>query len=298
MADVVQYKRLNCHNGLGIKMNLREHLKDKKRVVIKVGTSSLTHPETGMMDLIKLEKLVRELSDLHNQGKEVILVSSGAIAVGRKTIGMKERPRKLELKQACASIGQARLMKSYQKLFMEYNQIASQILMTKNTFINGENRINARNTFETLLSLGAIPIVNENDTISTYEIRFGDNDTLSAIVTALVEADLLILLSDIDGLFTDDPNRNPNAEFIEYVDHIDRDLEKMAKGAASDLGTGGMSTKLHAAQIATASGAEMIIANGRDMGVIHRIMGGEPIGTLFKSNRTEDFYLIDYLEED
>ena len=298
MADVVQYKRLNCHNGLGIKMNLREHLKDKRRVVIKVGTSSLTHPETGMMDLIKLEKLVRELSDLHNQGKELILVSSGAIAVGRKTIGMKERPRKLELKQACASIGQARLMMIYQKLFMEYNQIASQILMTKNTFINGENRINARNTFETLLSLGAIPIVNENDTISTYEIRFGDNDTLSAIVTALVEADLLILLSDIDGLFTDDPNRNPNAEFIEYVDHIDRDLEKMAKGAASDLGTGGMSTKLHAAQIATASGAEMIIANGRDMGVIHRIMGGEPIGTLFKSNRTEDFYLIDYLEED
>lgn len=298
MADVVQYKRLNCHNGLGIKMNLREHLKDKKRVVIKVGTSSLTHPETGMMDLIKLEKLVRELSALHNQGKEVILVSSGAIAVGRKTIGMKERPRKLELKQACASIGQARLMMIYQKLFMEYNQIASQILMTKNTFINGENRINARNTFETLLSLGAIPIVNENDTISTYEIRFGDNDTLSAIVTALVEADLLILLSDIDGLFTDDPNMNPNAEFIEYVDHIDRDLEKMAKGAASDLGTGGMSTKLHAAQIATASGAEMIIANGRDMGVIHRIMGGEPIGTLFKSNRTEDFYLIDYLEED
>ena len=298
MADVVQYKRLNCHNGLGIKMNLREHLKDKKRVVIKVGTSSLTHPETGMMDLIKLEKLVRELSDLHNQGKEVILVSSGAIAVGRKTIGMKERPRKLELKQACASIGQARLMMIYQKLFMEYNQIASQILITKNTFINGENRINARNTFETLLSLGAIPIVNENDTISTYEIRFGDNDTLSAIVTALVEADLLILLSDIDGLFTDDPNMNPNAEFIEYVDHIDRDLEKMAKGAASDLGTGGMSTKLHAAQIATASGAEMIIANGRDMGVIHRIMGGEPIGTLFKSNRTEDFYLIDYLEED
>ncbi len=279
-------------------MNLREHLKDKKRVVIKVGTSSLTHPETGMMDLIKLEKLVRELSDLHNQGKEVILVSSGAIAVGRKTMGLKERPQRLELKQACASVGQARLMMIYQKLFMEYNQIASQILMTKNTFINGENRINARNTFETLLSLGAIPIVNENDTISTYEIRFGDNDTLSAIVTALVEADLLILLSDIDGLFTDDPNRNPDAEFIGYVEHIDDSLEKMAKGATSDVGTGGMSTKLHAAQIATASGAEMIIANGKDMGIIHRIMDGQPIGTLFKGNRTEDFYLIDYLEED
>lgn len=170
-------------------MTLREQLKDKKRIVVKVGSSSLTHPETGHVDLIKLEKLVRELTDLHNRGKEVILVSSGAIAVGRKTIGMKERPTKLATKQACASIGQARLMMIYQKLFMEYNQIASQVLMTKNTLINGENRINARNTFETLLSMGAIPIVNENDTISTYEIQFGDNDTLSAIVTALVQAD-------------------------------------------------------------------------------------------------------------
>ena len=158
---------------------LREKLKDKKRIVIKVGTSSLTHQETGSTDLITLEKLVRELTDLHNRGKEVILVSSGAIAVGRKTIGMKERPTKLSIKQACASIGQARLMMIYQKLFMEYNQVASQILMTKNTLVNGENRLNARNTFETLLSMGVIPIVNENDTISTYEIQLGDNDTLS-----------------------------------------------------------------------------------------------------------------------
>ena len=276
---------------------LRERLKDKKRIVVKVGSSSLTHTETGSIDLIKMEKLVRELTDLHNRGKEVILVSSGAIAVGRKTIGMKERPSQLSVKQACASIGQARLMMMYQKFFMEYNQIASQVLMTKNTLVNGENRINARNTFDTLLHMGAIPIVNENDTISTYEIQFGDNDTLSAVVAALVQADLLILLSDIDGLFTDDPNKNPDAKFIDYVDHVDQHFEKMGKGSASDVGTGGMSTKLKAAKLATSAGADMVIANGADMGVIHRIVDGEAVGTLFKENRTEDFYLINYLDE-
>ena len=277
-------------------MILRETLKDKKRVVIKVGTSSLTHSETGQLDFIKMEKLVRELADLNNRGKEVILVSSGAIAVGRKAIGMKERPSSLAVKQACASIGQARLMMIYQKLFMEYNQTASQILMTKNTLVNEVNRGNARNTFETLLEMGAIPIVNENDTVSTYEIQFGDNDTLSAVVSALVQADLLILLSDIDGLFTDDPNRNPEARFIEYVDRVDERFEKMAKGSSSDVGTGGMSTKLGAARLATSAGADMIIANGADMDIIHRIMDGERIGTMFRANRTEDFYLIDYLD--
>ena len=271
-------------------------LKEKKRIVIKVGTSSLTHPETGNMDLIKMEKLVRELTDLQNQGKEVILVSSGAIAVGRKAIGMKERPTELAVKQACASIGQARLMMIYQKLFMEYNQTASQILMTKNTLVNEGNRENARNTFEMLLSMGAIPIVNENDTVSTYEIQFGDNDTLSAIVSALVQADLLILLSDIDGLFTDDPNRNPDARFIEYVDRVDERFQRMAKGSASDVGTGGMSTKLGAAGLATSAGADMIIAHGADMGIIHRIMDAERIGTMFRANRIENFYLIDYLD--
>ena len=277
-------------------MTLRSILKDKRRIVVKVGTSSLTHPQTGLMDLIKMERLVRELTDLHNQGKEVILVTSGAIAVGRKTIGMKERPAELAVKQACASIGQARLIMMYQKLFMEYNQIASQILMTKNTLVNEGNRENARNTFETLLSMGAIPIVNENDTISTYEIQFGDNDTLSAVVSALVQADLLILLSDIDGLFTDDPNRNPEAKFIEYVNQVDEHFERMAKGTSSDVGTGGMATKINAARLATSAGADMIIANGADMSIIHRIMDGERIGTLFKANRTDDFYLIDYLD--
>ena len=277
-------------------MTLRSILKDKRRIVVKVGTSSLTHPKTGLMDLIKMERLVRELTDLHNQGKEVILVTSGAIAVGRKTIGMKERPAELAVKQACASIGQARLIMMYQKLFMEYNQIASQILMTKNTLVNEGNRENARNTFETLLSMGAIPIVNENDTISTYEIQFGDNDTLSAVVSALVQADLLILLSDIDGLFTDDPNRNPEAKFIEYVNQVDEHFERMAKGTSSDVGTGGMATKINAARLATSAGADMIIAIGADMSIIHRIMDGERIGTLFKANRTDDFYLIDYLD--
>ena len=277
-------------------MTLRSILKDKRRIVVKVGTSSLTHPKTGLMDLIKMERLVRELTDLHNQGKEVILVTSGAIAVGRKTIGMKERPAELAVKQACASIGQARLIMMYQKLFMEYNQIASQILMTKNTLVNEGNRENARNTFETLLSMGAIPIVNENDTISTYEIQFGDNDTLSAVVSAMVQADLLILLSDIDGLFTDDPNRNPEAKFIEYVNQVDEHFERMAKGTSSDVGTGGMATKINAARLATSAGADMIIANGADMSIIHRIMDGERIGTLFKANRTDDFYLIDYLD--
>lgn len=277
-------------------MTLRKTLKEKKRIVIKVGTSSLTHPETGLMDFIKMEKLVRELTDLHNRGKEVVLVSSGAIAVGRKALGLRERPNALSVKQACASVGQARLMMIYQKFFMEYNQTASQILMTKNTLVHEGNRENARNTFETLLSMGVIPIVNENDTISTYEIQFGDNDTLSAIVSALVQADLLILLSDIDGLFTDDPNRNPDAKFIEYVDRVDERFRKMAKGSSSDVGTGGMSTKINAARLATSAGADMIIANGADMGILHRIMDGERIGTMFKANRTEDFYLIDYLD--
>lgn len=277
-------------------MKLRETIKDKKRIVIKVGSSSLTHSETGLTDLVTMEKLVRELTDLHNKGKEVILVSSGAIAVGRKTIGIKNRPADLAEKQACASIGQARLMMMYQKLFMEYNQIASQILMTKNTLVNETNRENARNTFEKLLEMGVIPIVNENDTISTYEIQFGDNDTLSAIVSALVQADLLILLSDIDGLFTDDPNKNPDAKFIEYVDRVDEHFEQMAKGSASDVGTGGMTTKINAAKLATSAGADMIIANGSDMGIIHKIIEGERIGTMFKANRTEDFYLIDYLD--
>lgn len=278
-------------------MNLRETLKEKKRIVIKIGSSSLTHKETGRLDLIKMEVLVREISDLQNRGIEVVLVSSGAIAVGRNAMGIQHKPQQVSQKQACAAIGQTRLMMIYQKLFAEYDHTAAQILLTKDIMLNDLSRRNARNTFDELLHMGAIPIVNENDTISTYEIEFGDNDTLSAIVAALIGADLLILLSDIDGLYTDDPHSNPDAEFIHFVEKLDEQLLAMGKGSTgSSVGTGGMATKLTAAQIATAAGTDMIIANGEDFHTIHRIMNGNDIGTLFKENRKEDFHLIEYLE--
>ncbi len=276
--------------------SLRQTLKDKKRIVVKIGSSSLTHPETGSLDLIKLEILVRELSDLRNQGKEVVLVSSGAIMVGSKTMGFEKKPNDLAQKQACAAIGQAKLMMIYQKLFAEYNQIASQILMTKNNMRNDLNRRNARNTFHALLQLGAIPVVNENDTISTSEIEFGDNDRLSAVVAALIGADLLILLSDIDGLYTDDPRKNPEAEFVEVVENMDEHFKAMGKGTTgSNVGTGGMATKLAAAEIASAAGCDMIIANGKDFHIIHRIMQGKNYGTLFLAQPKDEFYLLDYL---
>lgn len=282
-------------------MNYRELLKDKKRIVIKVGSSSLIHKETGKLDLRKVEVLVRELSDLHNQGKNVVLVTSGAVAVGSTVLGLKERPKELKVKQACSAVGQARLMMIYQKLFSEYNQTAAQILMTKNTMVNNVNRMHARNTFEELLRLDAIPVVNENDSISSYELEFldafGDNDTLSAVIAALIGADLLILLSDIDGLFTDDPNTNPDAEFIDTVETLDEKLLSMGKGSVSKVGTGGMATKLTAAEIATAAGADMVIANGADFHVIHKIIEGRRYGTLFVQNKKEEFYLIDYIEK-
>lgn len=278
-------------------MNIRERLKDKKRIVIKIGSSSLTHKETGMLNLTKLEILVRELADLHNQGKDVIIVSSGAIAVGRGAMKIKNRPEDLAEKQACASIGQARLIMTYQKIFAEYDQTAAQVLMTKYTVSNDVTRHNAINTFLKLLEMGAIPIVNENDTISTDEIEFGDNDTLSALVAALVHADMLILLSDIDGLFTDDPNKNPDAKFINLVEKLDEHLESMAKDSTgSSVGTGGMATKLTAAKIATRAGADMVIANGEDFHVIHKIMQGRNHGTLFlaqKKGEGEDYWDIE-----
>lgn len=279
-------------------MSYREKLKDKKRIIVKIGSSSITHSETGALNLTKLEILVRELCDLKNMGKDVILVSSGAIAVGRQSIGFHHRPKTVAEKQACAAIGQAQLMMIYQKLFSEYGHQAAQVLMTKNTMVDNLSRKNATNTFEELLALGVIPIVNENDTVATYEIQFGDNDTLSAIVAALVGADFLLLLSDIDGLYTDDPRRCPDARFIDTVEQIDEDLMRMGKGSGSDVGTGGMATKLSAAKIATASGADMVIANGDDFHVIHRILQGANIGTLFKGEHDNDFYLIDILESE
>ena len=275
----------------------RAELKNKKRIVIKVGTSSLIHKETGGLDLIKVEHLVRELTDLRNKGKDVILVTSGAIGVGRKAAGLQEKPERVPLKQACAAIGQARLMMIYQKFFAEYNQVAAQILMTRNTMLNARNRRNAQNTFEELMALGAIPIVNANDSISTFEILHGDNDTLSAVVASLVGADLLILLSDINGLYTDNPNTNPNAKFVTFVDTLDDELMGMGKDAVSSVGTGGMATKLLAAELATSAGADMVIANGRNMDVIHKIMDGQPYGTFFCSNEDDALELREFLKE-
>lgn len=280
--------------------NGRDFLKDKKRIVVKIGSSSLMHSETGKLDLLKIERLVRALVDIKNSGKEVILVSSGAIAVGKTAIGLHERPDELPVKQACAAIGQAKLMMVYQKLFAEYGTIAAQVLLTKYTMLNPVTRTNAENTFKELLHIGAIPVVNENDTVSTYEIEqvqsFGDNDKLSALVASITEADLLILLSDIDGLYTDDPNKNPDARFINVVDKIDEQLMNMGKNSSgSSVGTGGMSAKLVAAQIATYSGTDMVITNGNDVTNISRIINGENTGTLFLQHQYNDFNILELI---
>ncbi len=278
-------------------MQDRECLKDKKRIVVKIGSSSLTHTETGNLNLEKMERLVRILTDIRNQGKEVILVTSGAIAVGRKALGLATKPTERSIKQACAAVGQARLMMVYQKLFAEYNQMAAQILMTKYTMINDISRQNAQNTFQELFHMGVIPIVNENDTVSTDELDFGDNDTLSAIVTALVEGDLLILLSDIDGLYTDDPHQNKDAALVPVVNEIGEDLCHMAKSSTGgSLGTGGMATKVSAAKIATNSGADMVITNGENVRNIHYVLEGKTVGTLFTAHKAKDFNLLDYIK--
>lgn len=275
---------------------MRSKLKDKKRIVFKIGTSTLTHEETGSLDLVKMEKFVRILTDLHNQGKEIVIVSSGAIAVGRKALGLVGKPEERSLKQACAAVGQIRLMTVYQKLFSEYNQGTAQVLMTKITIANDISRHNAQNTFRELLKLGIIPIVNENDTVATDEIDFGDNDYLSAIVSAIVGADLLVLLSDIDGLYTDDPNCNPEAKLIPLVEQITDEMLGMAKGPSSDVGTGGMSSKVEAAGIANDAGADMVILNGDNMEHITRLFAGEEIGTLFTAHKTRHFHLKNYLD--
>ena len=275
--------------------DFRAALKEKKRIVIKIGSSSLTHPETGDLNLRKIEQLVRVLSDLRGQGREVILVSSGAIAAGRQALGFNERPRLLEEKQAFAAVGQARLMMVYQKIFSEYNQTAAQVLMTKNTIVDNTSRENARNTFDQLLKLGTVPVVNEIDTVSTYEIKLGDNDRLSASVSALIGADLLILMSDIDGLYSEDPHRNPDARFIGLVEEITPELIGMGGGSGSDVGTGGMAAKLAAARIATDSGSDMIICNADNVDVIHELINGEEKGTLFLAHPNRDFDLMDYI---
>ena len=281
---------------------LREEIKDKKRIVIKIGSSSLQHKETGGLDYTKLDVLVRELCNIANQGKEVVLVSSGAIAVGKRAVHIGKEDNPIAVKQACAAIGQARLMMTYQKLFAEYNQTIAQILVTKNVVTNGISRINAVNTIQELLTMGVIPIVNENDVVSTDQIldgNFGDNDTLSALVAKMIGADLLILLSDIDGLYTDDPRSNPDAKFISLVPEISQKYLNMGKETSgSSVGTGGMSAKLAAARIATDSGADMVIANGDQVDVIMDIMSGKEKGTLFLAHPNLDFDLMHYLNNE
>ncbi len=273
----------------------RENLKNKKRIVVKIGSSSLQHPQTGELDYGKMDIFVRELCDLRNQGKEVVLVTSGAVAAGRKAVGISKQQQEdnensVAIKQACAAIGQARLMMIYEKLFAEYSQLTAQILMTKYTIWDKESRKNAHNTFAELLKMGVIPIVNENDTVATDELGIGDNDTLSAIVANLIGADVLILLSDIKGLYSDDPRKNENAEFISLVENLTEEYENMAKeSTGSNVGTGGMNTKLTAAKIATRSGADMIIASSEDVKIIGRLLKGSDEGTLFVGKKDTSY---------
>ncbi len=254
--------------------------KDLKRVVVKVGTSSLTY-ETGKLNIKKLESIVRVVSDLKNRGIEVVLVSSGAVGAGVGKLNLAEKPTDTRKKQALAAIGQATLVSMYDRFFSEYGHQAAQVLLTKFILDDQERYQNTKNTFETMFEYGVIPIVNENDVISTYELEFGDNDTLSALIAKLVDAQLLILLSDIDGLYTANPQEDEGAELISVVEDIDEKIYAIAGGAGSRRGTGGMKTKLKAAEIVTAQGIDMIISNGAYPERIYDIFDGKAIGTLF-----------------
>ncbi len=254
-----------------------------KRVVVKVGTSTLTH-ETGKINLRRLENLVRVLSDLMNMGMEVILVSSGAIGVGVGKLGLSEKPRDTRQKQALAAIGQASLMSIYEKYFKEYGYNTGQVLLTKFILEDELRYISAKNAFETMIGYRVVPIVNENDVISTYEIEFGDNDTLSAYVARLVSADLLVIMSDIDGFYDGDPAR-PESRVISVVDEITDEIRNCAGGVGSRRGTGGMRTKLKAAELAGQDGIDMVITNGNQPDNLYGIVQGEAIGTLFKGRK-------------
>ncbi|MBC8061532.1 MAG: glutamate 5-kinase [Clostridiaceae bacterium] len=255
-------------------------IKDIKRIVIKVGSSTLTHPN-GLLNFNRIESIVRQLSDLRNSGKEVILVSSGAVAAGIGKLGLRLKPETIPEKQAAAAIGQGILVHMYEKLFSEYGQIAAQILLTKEDFIEEERLNHLRDAFFSLLSYGAIPIINENDVVAIDELKLGDNDTLSAMVAKALDADLLILLSDIDGLYSSDPTVNPNATLINWVDKLDSTIESFAEDTKTGLGTGGMITKISAAKLTSSSGISMIIANGSYPNIINRLLQGKEIGTWF-----------------
>jgi glutamate 5-kinase len=255
-------------------------LKNNARIVVKIGSNTLTH-STGKLNLRRMETLVRTLSDFKNYGHEIVLVSSGAVAAGISKIGFGRRPSTTEEKQALAAIGQAELMQVYERLFGAYGYTVAQILMTKDVIDNPVRRTAVESTFKELLNLGCVPIVNENDSVSSEEIKFGGNDTLSAYVALVCNADILINMSDIDGLYDSDPRMNPDAKLIGRVDKIDDTIISYAGGAGSDRGTGGMITKIKAAQIVTSAGIPMMIVNGKDPGVLYEISDGRHIGTYF-----------------
>lgn len=254
------------------------------RLVVKVGTSTLAYP-SGRLNIRHIESLCRVLSDLKNQGHEIILVSSGAIGMGVGKLSLKNRPSDIPTRQAAAAVGQCELMYTYDKLFSEYNHVAAQLLITNSVVDNEEMNRNFKNTINRLLELEVIPVINENDTVATKEIEIGDNDTLAAIVTSLTEADLLILLSDIDGLYTGDPRKENDATLIKEITEITDDIISIAGGAGSENGTGGMQTKVHAAQICMEAGCDMVIANGSDPNLIYDILDGKDIGSRFIGKR-------------
>lgn len=254
-----------------------------RRIVVKVGTSTLTY-ENGSVNLRRLEELCKVLSDLHNSGKQIILVSSGAIGVGMGKLKIKERPSETRYKQALAAVGQCELMFLYDKFFGEYNNSVAQVLLTRDVVVNDHSRQNVINTFQSLLEMGIIPIVNENDTVAIDEIvgqNFGDNDNLSAIVADLVAADLLCILTDIDGLYDSDPRKNKNAVKIPVVTHIDDKIREMAGGSGSNRGTGGMATKITAAAAATSAGINCCVMSGKNPSNIYKLIEGEQVGTMF-----------------
>lgn len=254
--------------------------KDAARIVFKVGTSTLTY-DSGKLNIRKIEALVRVLSDLRNSGKDIILVSSGAVAAGVAKIGAAGRPKSLPHKQAMAAIGQCGLMYLYDKLFGEYHNTVAQVLLTPDVIADATLKQNAQNTFETLMEYGVIPIVNENDTVATHEVEFGDNDTLSAIVARVVDADALIILSDIDGLFDKNPKEYPDAKIIHTVEKITDEIKALAGGAGSARGTGGMITKISAAELANEAKIDMAILNGARPEEIYDLIDGKAVGTVF-----------------
>lgn len=258
-----------------------------KRIAVKIGSSTLTHAATGRLNIRRIEKLVRTVSDIKNSGAEVVLISSGAIAAGASKLSISHRDRSLAEKQALAAVGQPELMRLYERLFAAYGYNVGQILMTRDIVEDAHRLELAHNTFTKLFELGCVPIVNENDSISTEEIRFGDNDTLSAYVARVAEADLLVNLSDIDGLYDSDPHKNPDAKLIKRVERLD-DVRSFAGDAGSKVGTGGMVTKLRAAEIAGAAGIPMIIMNGREPEELYKIIDGEAVGTYFVPSRSNN----------